>query len=197
MGKSAMKVQNTFRMPIAPKFKLTGSMKVVRNDATRLELRDWSWTLLALFAAPMAVIGLMAWGYVRAGQTVGAVVLGGMALLLLIPVAHFCRLMLIRLDRAAGTARVVEIGLTGMRSHRHPLQGLTGATTEVRIIKPNRAGHVGELRWRKRRPDIRAHRPLLIYADGHRVPLFDRFGAEDRASVAAGAVNGWAQRQDG
>lgn len=168
-------------------------MKVIRRDDNVMVLRDWSWGVVAAIALPMALCGLMAWGYFTAGEVKGGAIMTGIAALLLIPLYSFARLTVVRFDRTAGTVRVIEAGLLLFRIRRYPLQGLAGATTETHTTKPNPADHVGERNRRRRTRKVTTWRPVLAYADGTRIPLLQAYGEQVRAGMAASAVNGWVQ----
>jgi hypothetical protein len=166
-------------------------MKVIRNDSDMLILRDWSWGVIVALAVPLSVCAMMAWGYFHVGETKGGLILSGIGAMLLFPLYSFARLTAVRLDRIAGTVRVIEAGLFLFRLRRYPLRGLSGATMETYTIKPNPADHAGERNWRKLNPPVKTWRPVLTYADGTRVPLLQAYGEQMRAGMAASAVNAW------
>lgn len=167
-------------------------MKVIGKDANILLLRDWSWPLFFLLAAVIATCLLMAWGCFRAGVTNGVVVMAVIAALLPVPVCSFVRWTSVRFDRTRGMIRSVEVGLLRLRIRRFPLQRLSGATTESHPARYNPAGHAGDPKWKRTRRPARTHRPVLLCADGTRVPLLDAYGEQARAGRAA-AVNSRAQ----
>lgn len=162
------------------------------NTPDRLVLRDFPAALAAVLTGTVAMCGLMAWGYFRAGETAGGFVMLGIGALLLIPIATFARLTVITADRARGRIRVTHLGIAGLRRADLPLDGATGATFETAVTKPNPVDH--KHGSRRRPPDIRAHRPVLIYADGRRLPIVQTYTPLSRAGSVSGALNGWLRK---
>lgn len=166
-------------------------MKVLLNTPDRLVLRDLQIGTGLALGAVTALPALMAWGYFRNGIWSGGIVLSAIALILLLGCfGALVRPITITLDRPGNTVTVVERSLFGTRRKVHALDGLSGASLEARVIRHR--PQPGESDRRRRRPDRRVWRAVLVPArGGPTLPLGEVFGSQAAAGTAASAINGW------
>lgn len=167
-------------------------MKVVRNSADRLVLREIPLGLGALLLTVSVLPVLWGLALFRAGEAAGGIVLCAIGLLLFFGCfGAFVKVLHVTLDRPRDVVEICETGIFGRRRQAHVLKDLQGATLQSTVIR-RKPGDLGEgNRTYRRSPEPRVWRAALVHRNGHQLPLSQTYGSERAAQAAAAAINAW------
>lgn len=151
-------------------------MRVLTSDPNQLILRHRPWAL-SLGAASFALAAAwFALGYLRSGDTAGAIAAGLVLLVSLGIFAAFTRRIAVIFDRAANLVVLREVSLFGSKETTHPLDQLRKARVDANVATKS--------------DDVDTHRPVLDFQSGT-LPLTPVFASGSGAARAVEAINHW------
>lgn len=153
--------------------------------------RAWFFFLtlpIAIVGTAAAAVSFLTGAY---PQPAGAALFGGLSLLFFAALVHYGRIERAVFDPDDGVT-LVRRSLLGTKTVGFPLQQVSGAVVERRRVRSTResAGWTSP-RW------VDASRPVLVLADGRRLPIFHLHRGGTWADTVRDRVNAWLAAERG